>query len=263
MPCVRGARLGVAATGIDARREIEGGIASQRACFLDARERDAQVVVRRQRVVHEFVEFRRRRSVCQNCAVALSGGVGRLRRCRTSPRPLFRARGSSGPPRRPPARPRRSELTGTVNLRMRDNLGTNRRRRPSSAPGAATQRTRASAADRTRSRRSFPRTPPRPWRDALRRRRPLASTSGNTPMMNAMDVITMGRSRRRAASSTAVTRSRPSFLQMLRELDDQDGVLGGEAHEHQEADLREDVVVAALEPDAHECRPAAPSARSG
>ena len=53
----RGARLGVAAAGVDARREIEGGVAPQRARFVHARQRDAQIVVRRQRLVHELVEL--------------------------------------------------------------------------------------------------------------------------------------------------------------------------------------------------------------
>ncbi len=72
---VRRARLGVAAAGIDARREIEGGIAPQRACFLHARQRDAQVVVRRQRVGHEFIEFRVGEVVPERSG-ALPGGVG-------------------------------------------------------------------------------------------------------------------------------------------------------------------------------------------
>ena len=98
----RGARLGVAAAGVDAGREIERGIATQRARFAHARERDAQVVVGGQRFVHELVELRVA-NVCQNAASRSAvRGVGgfdvvELRR------PWFPARGSWGPPRSQPA----------------------------------------------------------------------------------------------------------------------------------------------------------------
>ena len=119
----------------------------------------------------------------------------------------------------------------------------------SAARDATTRRTRASGTDRTRSRRSFRRTPRRPSRWRTSAPAPVASTSGNTPMMNAMDVITIGRkrSRRLRAPPPPVA---PCSCRCLRELDDQDGVLAREADEHEEADLREDVVVAALELDA-------------
>src|SRR5213082_2007478 len=43
-------------------------------------------------------------------------------------------------------------------------------------------------------------------------------------------------------------------LELLRELDDQDRVLGGEADQDDEADLREDVVVGSDQPDAGDGR---------
>ena len=72
-------------------------------------------------------------------------------------------------------------------------------------------------------------------------------TSGSTPMMKAIDVMRMGRRRRRLASIAACARRAPGKLQLARELDDQDGVLGRQADQHDQADLREDVVVAAGE----------------
>ena len=55
----------------------------------------------------------------------------------------------------------------------------------------------------------------------------------------------------------------PLPLQLARELDDQDRVLAGEADEHDQADLREDVVVAAGQPHAGDRGRAGTSARSG
>ena len=60
--------------------------------------------------------------------------------------------------------------------------------------------------------------------------------------MNANDVIRIGRSRERAASTTASAAVAPLRAQLLGELDDQDGVLAREADQHHEADLAEDVV---------------------
>ena len=100
------------------------------------------------------------------------------------------------------------------------------------------------------SRRSCRRTRRRPWRGASPRRRRCEITSGTTPMMNAIDVIRIGRSRRRLAASTAAWngvrpssscsgRIRRSGWRSCRQPD-----------EHDQADLREDIVVAAGEPDA-------------
>ena len=71
---------------------------------------------------------------------------------------------------------------------------------------------------------------------------PVATASGSTPRMNANDVMRIGRSRMRAASTAASTIDMPLLAQLLGELDDQDRVLGREADEHDEADLAEDVV---------------------
>ena len=60
--------------------------------------------------------------------------------------------------------------------------------------------------------------------------------------MNASEVIRIGRSRTRAARIAASTTERAAFVEQLRELDDQDRVLAGEAHQHHEPDLAEDVV---------------------
>jgi hypothetical protein len=58
---------------------------------------------------------------------------------------------------------------------------------------------------------------------------PVASASGNTPRMKAIEVITMGRKRMRAASSGRVDGALALRLQVLGELDDQDRVLGRQA----------------------------------
>ena len=83
---------------------------------------------------------------------------------------------------------------------------------------------------------------------------PLAMTSGTTPMMNANDVIRIGRRRMRLASSAAVRSIATLPLEIARELDDQNRVLAREPDEHEQADLREDVVVAAREPHAGDRR---------
>ncbi len=69
-------------------------------------------------------------------------------------------------------------------------------------------------------------------------------------MMNAADVIRIGRSRSRLALIAALTGIRPSNSSCARELDDQDGMLCREADQDDQADLGEDVVLAACEPDA-------------
>ncbi len=71
---------------------------------------------------------------------------------------------------------------------------------------------------------------------------PEAVHSGTQPRMNANDVIRMGRRRRRAPSSAASASGHAAFEFVFGELDDQDGVLGGEADQHHQADLRVDVV---------------------
>ena len=70
---------------------------------------------------------------------------------------------------------------------------------------------------------------------------PLAIQSGTQPRMKAKEVMRIGRRRSRAPSSAASTRPQAALEPGLRELDDQDRVLGGEPDQHHEADLPEDV----------------------
>src|ERR1044071_8319001 len=77
---------------------------------------------------------------------------------------------------------------------------------------------------------------------------PTAQTSGTTPKMKANDVIRIGRSRSLAASIA------PLMLELAGELDDQNGVLGGEADQHDETDLGQDVVVLAAQDHAADRR---------
>ena len=81
---------------------------------------------------------------------------------------------------------------------------------------------------------------------------PVAIISGTTPRMKAKAVIRIGRSRSRQASTAASTARGAALLRLAGELDDQDGVLGGEADQHDQADLDEDVVVEAAERDAEQ-----------
>lgn len=64
--------------------------------------------------------------------------------------------------------------------------------------------------------------------------------------MNASEVIRMGRSRCRAASRTASNGRSPS-RHLSSELDDEDGVLPEQADEHDQRDVRVDVVLEARE----------------
>src|SRR5215813_2043459 len=65
---------------------------------------------------------------------------------------------------------------------------------------------------------------------------PIATTSGNTPSTKASDVMMIGRSR----GGEAVA---PLVLELLGEFDDQDRVLRRQRDQHDEAHLRENVVV--------------------
>ena len=90
---------------------------------------------------------------------------------------------------------------------------------------------------------------PRAWR--ISAPAPVPMTSGKTPRIKAKLVIKIGRSRRRAGfdcGGEAVFAV--AILNLFRELDDEDGVLTGEADKHDEADLGEDVVLHRAQPDA-------------
>jgi hypothetical protein len=71
---------------------------------------------------------------------------------------------------------------------------------------------------------------------------PEAVHSGTVPRMNANEVIRIGRKRSRAPSSAASTSGLPFGQFFVGELDNQNGVLGRQADEHDQADLRVDVV---------------------
>ena len=62
--------------------------------------------------------------------------------------------------------------------------------------------------------------------------------------MKAIDVIRIGRNRSRLASIAASMRLAPAEFELAREFHDQDGILRRQADQHDQADLREDVVVA-------------------
>ena len=71
---------------------------------------------------------------------------------------------------------------------------------------------------------------------------PVATASGITPRMKANEVIRIGRSRMRPASTRGLEDRQAALAQLLGELDDQDRVLGREADQHHEPDLAEHVV---------------------
>ena len=66
---------------------------------------------------------------------------------------------------------------------------------------------------------------------------PEAITSGTRPRMKANDVIITARKRRLAAVVAAVDDVAAACALGHRELDDQDGVLGGQRDQHDDADL--------------------------
>jgi hypothetical protein len=67
--------------------------------------------------------------------------------------------------------------------------------------------------------------------------------------MKARLVIRIGRRRRRAASIAGVIGALAAALGLLGELDDQDRVLGGQAHRRQQPDLEIHVVLQPARPD--------------
>ena len=74
---------------------------------------------------------------------------------------------------------------------------------------------------------------------------PVAITSGTQPRMKAKAVIRIGRRRSRAPRQRRVDERLALLVLVLGELDDQDGVLGRQADQHDQADLRVDVVLEA------------------
>ena len=74
---------------------------------------------------------------------------------------------------------------------------------------------------------------------------PLASASGSAPSTMAPVVIRIGRRRRRGGLDHRIHHARALLAQLVGELDDQDAVLGDQAHQRDEADLREHVQRAA------------------
>ena len=177
---------------------------------------------------------------------AIGGGAVRRRARRTPTRAASNRERTS-----------RSARQSSVSLR-----GGRRRRCDGTEPAttAAPQfpdrrrRTPASGTGRTPSRRASRRTPRRPSRCRISAPAPDANTSGTTPMMNATDVMSTGRSRMRQASRIAVDARRALCFPLPRELDDQDGVLARQPREHEKTDLREHVVVAARQPHAGDRR---------
>ena len=83
---------------------------------------------------------------------------------------------------------------------------------------------------------------------------PDAVSSGTTPRMNAKAVIRIGRKRSLAALQRRFDERLPLVDLHLRELDDQNRVLRGQTDEHDQADLREDVVHVAR-PEVQACEP--------
>ena len=91
---------------------------------------------------------------------------------------------------------------------------------------------------------------------------PVAIISGTTPRMKAKAVIRIGRSRSRQASTAASTADGAALLRLPGELDDQDGVLGGKADQHDQADLHQDIVVEPAQAPRRSAPPARRAARS-
>jgi hypothetical protein len=66
---------------------------------------------------------------------------------------------------------------------------------------------------------------------------PVARASGIAPSTMAPVVIRIGRRRSAEASTTASSLIDAQLAQLVRELDDQDAVLGDQAHQHHQTDL--------------------------
>ena len=71
---------------------------------------------------------------------------------------------------------------------------------------------------------------------------PSAVKSGTTPRINAMEVIRIGRKRRRVASTAASTAGHSCRLELPGEFHNQDRVLGGKRNHQHEPDLCVQVV---------------------
>ena len=72
---------------------------------------------------------------------------------------------------------------------------------------------------------------------------PCETISGTTPRMKEHEVITIGRSRSLHAAKRRIAPRQAVMALHLGELDDEDRILAGQADQHHEADLREDVDV--------------------
>ena len=71
---------------------------------------------------------------------------------------------------------------------------------------------------------------------------PVANHNGKSPKMKAKEVIRIGRKRKRAPSSAASSKRFAFFVFGLGEFDNQNGIFRGEADEHDQTDLRVDVI---------------------
>ena len=71
---------------------------------------------------------------------------------------------------------------------------------------------------------------------------PEAIQRGTHPRMKAKEVIKIGRSRKRARGQGRVYQRSTSFVFDFGKLNDQNGVLGNESNDHNQADLGKDVV---------------------
>ena len=78
---------------------------------------------------------------------------------------------------------------------------------------------------------------------------PLAKYSGNTPRMNANEVIRIGRSRNSARLDRRLNNAAASAAQLLGKFNDQDGVLRREPNQHHQPDLHVNVVLQSTQGD--------------
>ena len=102
---------------------------------------------------------------------------------------------------------------------------------------------------------------PSAWRSSAPA--PVASSSGTLPRMKAKLVIRIGRSRSCAARTAASIGGHARGLVLTGELDDQDRVLRGERDQHDQADLRQHIIVHARAGARRPSPQAGTSARSG
>ena len=84
---------------------------------------------------------------------------------------------------------------------------------------------------------------------------PDATHSGRQPKTKARAVITIGRKRNRARGKSSLADALPGLVVGLGKLDDEDGVLGRQPNQHDQADRGKNVILKGANMQGQVCRP--------